>query len=120
MGFQPAILAASLAAVMGLGAGSLSASPPAPKSSAIQLIQFRDRDDRDFGRDFRRPDRGAFDRIWRAGERVPDFFLDRVVNDWQERGLERPPGGHQWLRTDRQFLLVRFSDRRIARIITFD
>ena len=68
------------------------------------------------------PPRDAYDRdypIWRAGDVVPGELLDFVVDDWEPRGLERPPGGHQWIRTRSQFLLVRERDRMIARIITF-
>ena len=57
---------------------------------------------------------------WRPGQVVPGQFLNRVVSDWEERGLSRPPGGHQWIRVGQQFLLVRASDRMIARILNFD
>src|SRR5579864_7279655 len=43
---------------------------------------------------------------WRPGQVVPGQFLDRVVSDWEERGLSRPPNGHQWIRVGQQFLLV--------------
>ena len=57
---------------------------------------------------------------WRPGQVVPGQFLNRVVSDWEERGLSRPPNGHQWIRVGQQFLLVRASDRMIARILNFD
>ena len=57
---------------------------------------------------------------WRPGQVVPGQFLDRVVSDWEERGLSRPPNGHQWIRVGQQFLLVRASDQMIARILNFD
>jgi Ni/Co efflux regulator RcnB len=57
---------------------------------------------------------------WRPGQVVPGQFLNRVVPDWEERGLSRPPNGHQWIRVGQQFLLVRASDRMIARILNFD
>jgi Ni/Co efflux regulator RcnB len=70
-----------------------------------------------------RPDGfGRFERgfpRWRAGDVVPGEFLDFVVPDWDERGLGRPPSGHQWLRVDPQFLLVRERDRMIARVVNF-
>lgn len=69
-----------------------------------------DRDDRDF--------RGGAK--WRPGQVLPGQFLDRVVGDWEERGLSRPPNGHEWVRVGQQFILVRFSDRMIARILNFD
>ena len=69
------------------------------------------------------PSPDAYDRsypLWRAGDVVPGQALDFVVDDWEPRGLERPPGGHQWFRVPGQFILVRERDRMIARIITFD
>jgi hypothetical protein len=45
---------------------------------------------------------------------------NRVVNDWEERGLSRPPNGHQWVRVGQQFVLVRGQDGMIARILNFD
>jgi Ni/Co efflux regulator RcnB len=70
-----------------------------------------------------RPDGfGGFERglpRWRAGDVVPPEVLDFVVVDWDERGLGRPPSGHQWVRVDPQFVLVRERDRMIARVINF-
>jgi Ni/Co efflux regulator RcnB len=57
---------------------------------------------------------------WRPGDVLPGQFLNRVVGDWEERGLSRPPGGHQWVRVGQQFVLVRGRDRMIARILNFD
>jgi len=57
---------------------------------------------------------------WRPGEVLPGQFLNRVVTDWEERGLSRPPGDHQWVRVGQQFVLVRGRDRMIARILNFD
>ena len=57
---------------------------------------------------------------WRPGEMIPGQLLNRVVGDWEERGLSRPPGGHQWVRVGEQFILVRGRDRMIARVINFD
>ena len=70
--------------------------------------------DRQYGdRDFRGPK-------WRPGQVIPGQFLNRVVGDWEERGLSRPPGGHQWVRVGEQFILVRGRDRMVARVINFD
>lgn len=77
---------------------------------------YNDRDQRRDGYDDR-DHRGA---KWRPGQVVPGQFLNRVVDDWEERGLSRPPRGHQWIRVGQQFLLVRASDRMIARILNFD
>ena len=74
---------------------------------------YQDRRDGYNDRDYRGPK-------WRPGQVVPGQFLNRVVSDWEERGLSRPPGGHQWIRVGQQFLLVRASDRIIARILNFD
>ena len=57
---------------------------------------------------------------WRPGQVLPGQFLNRVVEDWEDRGLSRPPGGHQWVRVGEQFILVRGRDRMIARILNFD
>jgi Ni/Co efflux regulator RcnB len=57
---------------------------------------------------------------WRPGEVLPGQLLNRVVGDWEERGLSRPPGGHQWVRVGEQFILVRGRDRMIARVLNFD
>ncbi len=57
---------------------------------------------------------------WRPGEVLPGLFLNRVVTDWEERGLSRPPRDHQWVRVGEQFILVRGRDRMIARILNFD
>ena len=57
---------------------------------------------------------------WRPGEVLPPELLGRAVYDWEERGLSRPPGGHEWVRVGLQFVLVRDRDRMIARILNFD
>ena len=57
---------------------------------------------------------------WRPGEVLPGQFLNRVVTDWEERGLSRPPNDHQWVRVGQQFVLVRGRDRMIARILNLD
>ena len=57
---------------------------------------------------------------WRPGQVLPGEFLNRVVDDWEERGLSRPPGGHQWVRVGEQFILVRARDRMVARVLNFD
>jgi len=73
------------------------------------------------------PPRGGYDPdyernapLWRPGDVLPGNLLDYVVDDWERRGLERPPGGHFWVRVDPQFILVRERDRMIARIVSFD
>ena len=71
--------------------------------------------DRQYGdRDFRGGPK------WRPGQVLPGQFLNRVVEDWEDRGLSRPPGGHQWVRVGEQFILVRGRDRMIARVLNFD
>ena len=57
---------------------------------------------------------------WRPGQVLPEQFFNRVVTDWEERGLSRPPNGHQWVRVGQQFILVRGQDGMIARILNFD
>jgi Ni/Co efflux regulator RcnB len=136
---SPGIMAALL--IAGLGVSASAAAAPG-QMRGIELVQYgaqnpppgydnrgydnRGRDDRDF--DNRDRDRGRFgdDRDnrgghkWRPGEVMPPELLGRVVPDWEERGLSRPPGGHQWVRVGLQFILVRGSDRKIARILNFD
>jgi Ni/Co efflux regulator RcnB len=58
--------------------------------------------------------------MWRPGDVLPPQLLDYVVEDWDERGLGRPPSGHRWVRVDPQFILVRDRDRMIARVINFN
>jgi Ni/Co efflux regulator RcnB len=58
--------------------------------------------------------------LWRPGQVLPPESLNRVVFDWEERGLSRPPGGHEWVRVGLQFILVRQRDRMIARILNFN
>ena len=78
----------------------------------------RDRyDERDRDRDRDRDFRG---RRWRAGDVLPPDLLGRVVPDWEERGLSRPPGGHEWVRVGPQIILVRDRDHMIARTLNFD
>ena|SRR5437868_12803200 len=93
----------------------------------IQYDRFQDRrPDRDDRYQDRRPDRNDRDRDfrgpvkWRPGQVLPGQLLERVVGDWEDRGLSRPPNGHAWVRVGQQFVLVRFSDRMIARILNFD
>ena len=135
-----AIIAA--VSIAGLGAIAASAAPPLPGAArGIEPIQYdrygnqpapgygaqnppapygydnRDRDrnddrDRDRDRDYR-----GGPHKWRAGEVLPPQLLGRVVADWEDRGLSRPPGGHQWMRVGLQFVLVRGSDRKIARVV---
>ena len=106
--------------VAGLGSmQSFAATVPQNDQRGFQLVQYDRYQDRRFDRDDRddRDFRGA---KWRPGQVLPGQFLDRVVGDWEERGLSRPPGGHAWVRVGQQFILVRFSDRMIARILNFD
>ena len=84
--------------------------PPQDRQQDRNYNQDRQYGDRDF--------RGG--PKWRPGQVIPGQFLNRVVNDWEERGLSRPPDGHQWIRVGEQFLLVRGRDRMIARILNFD
>jgi Ni/Co efflux regulator RcnB len=132
------ISTAFLSIVTALGLSSAGVAP-ASAQPAVQSVQYDRYPDQRRGGDYpppppyageRRddgyypyPPRDAYDRdypLWRAGDVVPGELLDFVVDDWEPRGLERPPGGHQWVRTRGQFLLVRERDRMIARVITFD
>ncbi len=91
--------------------------PPAPPYSSERRDDYNAYPSRDY------PPRDGYDRdypLWRAGDVIPGDLLNFVVDDWEPRGLERPPGGHQWIRVRGQFILVRERDRMIARVITFD
>ena len=69
------------------------------------------------------PPRDAYDRnapLWRPGDVLPGELLDFIVDDWEPRGLERPPDGHLWVRVGYQFILVRERDLMISRVINFD
>jgi Ni/Co efflux regulator RcnB len=77
--------------------------------------------DRSYNQDRQYGDRDLRDhQKWRPGEVLPGQLLNRVVDDWEDRGLSRPPSGHQWVRVREQFILVRGRDRMIARILNFD
>lgn len=126
----------SIVAALGLSAVSFAHATPARAQPAFQQVQYDRYPDQRRGGDYppappyagdRRddyypyPPRG-YDRdypLWRPGDVVPPQLLDFVVDDWEPRGLERPPGGHQWVRVRDQFILVRESDRMIARVINF-
>lgn len=130
----------SVVAIAGLGLGGSSAwTAPAGDLPAVTRIQYNPYPDRytdpryypDDRRDgyyapYPPPRDGydpAYDReapLWRPGDVLPLQLLDIVVDDWDRRGLGRPPGGHFWVRIDPQFILVRESDRMIARVISFD
>jgi Ni/Co efflux regulator RcnB len=88
--------------------------PPGYERGYEERDRDRDRGDRDRDRDSRGPHR------WRAGEVLPPEFAGRVVGDWEDRGLSRPPGGHEWVRVGSQFILVRDRDHMIARTLNFD
>jgi Ni/Co efflux regulator RcnB len=111
------VLSLAFAAALALPAAAASQPNSQVRLHTIQYDRDRDndrrRDDND-GRDTRPGQK------WRPGEVLPGRFLNRVVNDWEERGLSRPPGGHQWVRVGEQFILVRGKDRMIARILNFD
>ena len=122
-GITSAIVALALAS----SAPFAKAAPPNDRSG-LQTVQY-DRypgapaDRYDGNADQRRDgydDRDHRGAKWRPGQVVPGQFLNRVVPDWEDRGLSRPPNGHLWIRVGQQFLLVRASDRKIARILNFD
>ena len=130
---SPSFIAALL--ITGLTAtASLSVQPA--HAGGLQSIQYGPQGSPPYGYDDRNQDRGQYGqdrgqygyedrdyrggRKWRPGEIIPPQLLRREVVDWEERGLSRPPGGHRWMRVGLQFVLVRDSDRKIARILNFD
>jgi Ni/Co efflux regulator RcnB len=132
MKIQTSAVLLSLALVMGLGGSAVSAAViDQLAATPIQYGQYPDRrddyypQDRYFPNDRRGgyypPARDSYDApLWRPGDVVPPDVLDFVVDDWEPRGLERPPGGHLWFRVGYQFLLVRERDRMISRVINFN
>lgn len=128
----------SIALFTALGGSSVSAAVVAdtPSMTPIQYGQYPDRRDNygpqdRYSPNDRRggygapypPSQGSYDRgapLWRPGDVVPPDVLDFVVDDWEPRGLVRPPGGHLWFRVGYQFLLVRERDRMISRVINFN
>ena len=118
MHFPKTALFTVLALALGFDLAGAAATVRA--ESALQQVRyepFRDQrgyDERDRGRDTRGGP------LWRPGQILPAQFLNRVVYDWEERGLMRPPNGHQWVRVGYQFILVRAQDRMISRILNFN
>jgi Ni/Co efflux regulator RcnB len=113
-----------MSVVMAIGLGTVSsfAATTIPGQHGLVQVQY-DRDQR--GNNDRFGDRDPRDfrggPLWRPGQVVPGQLLRQaVVYDWEERGLMRPPGGHQWFRVGYQFILVRERDRMIARILNFN
>lgn len=133
---------APAALVMGLAWAMPATAAPQDTMNGVQYAQFNrqyDRDRGDRGDRYNGPDQrdnnygpggnygpgpggGPTGRngLWRAGDVLPGQALNVIVYDWEERGLMRPPGGHNWVRVGQQFLLVRFSDRMISRILNFN
>jgi Ni/Co efflux regulator RcnB len=113
------------------GPSASAAAPDHPIATPAQYAPYPDRRDYqdryypgDRRDDYYRPyppPRSSYDApLWRPGDVLPPDLLDFVVDDWEPRGLERPPGGHFWVRVGPQFILVRERDRMIARVINFD
>ena len=133
MKIQASAAALSVVLLMTFGGSPISAAEIAdrPSLTPIQYGPYPDRRDYqdryyqgDRRDDYYRPSpppRSSYDGpLWRPGDVVPPDVLDFVVEDWEPRGLERPPGGHLWFRVGYQFLLVRERDRMISRVINFD
>ena len=132
---SPALL--PIVAVLGLGAAMFAGAAPASGQPALEHVQYDRYPDQRRDGDYpppppyageRRdgyypyPPRDSYDRdypLWRPGDVLPPQLLDFVVDDWEPRGLERPPGGHLWVRVRDQFILVHERDRMIARAINF-
>ena len=122
---------AALSVLMALGLSSTGAVQAGAQPALLQVQYDRYPDQRDGYyppyRGERRDDYSQYPSrdgrdypLWRPGDVVPGQALDFVVDDWEPRGLQRPPGGHQWFRVPGQFILVRERDRMISRVITFE
>ena len=138
MKVQSALISIALVAGLGIASSSAWSAPPAggPVMTPIQYAPYPDRypDQRYYPGDRRDdyyapypPQRGRYDPgygreglLWRPGDVLPPDLLNYIVEDWERRGLERPPGGHFWVRVDPQFILVRERDQMISRIVSFD
>ena len=138
MKIQAALISIAMVAGFALATSSVSSASPANRLEAtpIQYAPYPDRypgqryypNDRrnDYyapypqQRDGYDPGYGREGQLWRPGDVMPPDSLNYIVDDWERRGLERPPGGHFWVRVDPQFILVRERDRMIARIVSFD
>jgi len=112
-------LACAAGLVTQAGAGATKTSGQ-PGQAGLYHVQFDRGRDNDRQRDDYNDRDNRPGQKWRPGEVLPGRLLNRVVGDWEERGLSRPPGGHQWVRVGEQFILVRGRDRMIARILNFD
>jgi len=131
----------SVVGMIALGAPAFADTVPSSSQSGLERIQYNnpypdqryDQSNQNQRNDQYYPDqrgnypdqgyngnRGPAPFRWRPGQVVPGQAMNFVVNDWEERGLSRPPGGHQWFRIRQQFVLIRIRDRMIARILTFD
>ena len=125
----------SIVTAVGLTAAGAAPASAQPAFQNVQYDRYPDQRDGYYppepppyrgerrGEYYSAPPRDAYDRdypLWRAGDVIPGELLNYVVDDWEPRGLERPPSGHQWVRARGQFILVRERDRMIARVITFD
>jgi len=124
----------SIIGAMAFGSAAAFAEPALmtqPGLERIQYNQYPDQYNQDRRGGYDQDQRGGYDRDqrygdsrppfrWRPGQVVPGQAMNFVVQDWEERGLLRPPGGHQWFRVRQQFLLIRVRDRMISRVVTFD
>ncbi|MDP2260980.1 MAG: RcnB family protein [Caulobacter sp.] len=60
---------------------------------------------------------------WSAGDRLPPQYRQRqhYVEDWQKRGLRRPPKGYRWIRyNDTNYFLVALATGLIAQTVYRD
>ena len=137
------ILAAAMAATMGLGAVAVQAQPRNGPPTMHNSHDGRhdngrhgDRhDNRPSNRPSHRPDahrpdmhrdhghrdmRGAGpDHRWQRGMRVPPQYRSYtyVVNDWRGHRLSAPPRGYQWIQNGSDYLLVAIATGLISSMI---
>lgn len=91
-------LASSVAAAV-----PVTTSKPAMSSTLSELVQYRDRNDRDDGYNFR------------AGDRLPRGLRDKryVYYDWRESNLPRPQKGFQWMMIGDQYVMASIANGQI-------
>lgn len=59
-------------------------------------------------------------RHWERGYYAPHYYRERIVDDYYDYGLRRPPHGYRWVRADHDFLLIAIATGLIADVIIND
>jgi Ni/Co efflux regulator RcnB len=54
---------------------------------------------------------------WKKGQRVSDWKRRPAVRDWHRYDLKRPARGQQWVRVDRDYLLISMATGVVLGVI---